>query len=73
MSMGLLKHTMLIFDAHFSYSCLLHAAAPKEPRLFQVSNVTGAIVVTEVPNFNQDDLLSEDVMVLDTFNQVRSR
>jgi hypothetical protein len=47
-----------------------NAPAPAEARLFQVSDVTGAVVVTEVPQFTQEDLLDEDVMVLDTFNQV---
>ena len=46
------------------------AAAPRAPRLFQVSDVSGAIRVEEVHNFSQDDLIDEDVMLLDTYNQV---
>lgn len=32
----------------------------------QVSDVTGAVVVTPVPEFVQDDLVDDDVMILDT-------
>ncbi|KAA0152742.1 hypothetical protein FNF29_03631 [Cafeteria roenbergensis] len=43
---------------------------PQPPRLFQVSTETGSLRVDEVCNFCQDDLLEDDVMMLDTFNQI---
>jgi len=36
-----------------------------EPRLFQVSNATGNITVEELVDFSQEDMISEDVMLLD--------
>ncbi|KAI5075352.1 hypothetical protein GOP47_0009925 [Adiantum capillus-veneris] len=42
----------------------------KDPRLFACSLVKGKLQVTEVFNFAQDDLLSEDVMILDTFTEI---
>ncbi|CAD7966095.1 unnamed protein product [Amoebophrya sp. A120] len=41
-----------------------------EPRLFQVSNASGALRVEEVYQFTQTDLIDEDVMLLDTYNSV---
>ncbi|XP_058529637.1 advillin isoform X2 [Ochotona princeps] len=41
-----------------------------QPRLFECSNKTGRFVVTEVTDFNQDDLEPSDVMLLDTWDQV---
>ncbi|XP_078259380.1 villin-1-like [Rhinoraja longicauda] len=40
------------------------------PRLFECSNQTGRFVATEVTDFNQDDLDDDDVMLLDTWEQV---
>ncbi|XP_056128909.1 advillin [Lampris incognitus] len=40
------------------------------PRLFECSNKTGRFMVTEVPQFTQDDLTQDDVMLLDTWDQV---
>ncbi|KAE8626728.1 hypothetical protein XENTR_v10006726 [Xenopus tropicalis] len=40
------------------------------PRLFECSNKTGRFIVTEVTNFNQDDLEQTDVMILDTWDQI---
>jgi len=42
----------------------------RDPRLFQCSNVTGSFKLTEVFNFVQDDLISDDVMILDLFTDV---
>eukprot|EP00250_Pteridium_aquilinum_P015439 c22578_g1_i1 orf=686-3496(-) len=42
----------------------------KDPRLFACSLVKGKLEVTEVFNFVQDDLLSEDVMILDTYTEI---
>ncbi|CAG5982213.1 unnamed protein product [Menidia menidia] len=41
-----------------------------EPRLFECSNKTGRFSVTEVTQFTQDDLSEDDVMLLDTWDQV---
>lgn len=38
----------------------------RPPRLFQMSNASGYFRVEEVYNFNQDDLIEEDTMLLDT-------
>ncbi|XP_041835874.1 advillin [Melanotaenia boesemani] len=40
------------------------------PRLFECSNKTGRFIVTEVTQFTQDDLNEDDVMLLDTWDQV---
>ncbi|XP_055486299.1 villin-1-like, partial [Leucoraja erinacea] len=40
------------------------------PRLFECSNQTGRFVATEVTDFIQDDLDDDDVMLLDTWEQV---
>ncbi|KAL6086337.1 hypothetical protein STEG23_000135, partial [Scotinomys teguina] len=39
-------------------------------RLFECSNKTGRFLVTEVTDFTQDDLNPDDVMLLDTWDQV---
>ncbi|XP_029007430.1 advillin [Betta splendens] len=41
-----------------------------QPRLFECSNKTGRFVVMEVTQFEQDDLNEDDVMLLDTWDQV---
>ncbi|XP_047439510.1 advillin [Mugil cephalus] len=41
-----------------------------QPRLFECSNKTGQFRVTEVSQFIQDDLSEDDVMLLDTWDQV---
>ncbi|XP_036415559.1 advillin [Colossoma macropomum] len=41
-----------------------------QPRLFECSNKTGRFIVTEVTQFGQDDLSEDDVMLLDTWDQI---
>lgn len=41
-----------------------------QPRLFECSNKTGRFIVTEVTQFTQDDLNEDDVMLMDTWDQV---
>ncbi|XP_043961338.1 villin-1 [Gambusia affinis] len=40
------------------------------PRLFECSNQTGRFRITEVYNFDQSDLDEEDVMLLDTWEEI---
>ncbi|ONM34480.1 Villin-2 [Zea mays] len=42
----------------------------REPHLYAFSFKNGLIQVTEIFNFSQDDLLTEDMMVLDTHGEV---
>uniref|UniRef100_A0A8C4QBH9 Villin 1 n=1 Tax=Eptatretus burgeri TaxID=7764 RepID=A0A8C4QBH9_EPTBU len=41
-----------------------------EPRLFECSTQTGRFFVTEVTDFTQDDLDEDDVMLLDTWDEI---
>lgn len=40
------------------------------PRLFVCSNATGNLKVEEIMDFNQSDLIDDDVMLLDTWNYI---
>lgn len=40
------------------------------PRLFECSNQTGTFIATEITNFDQTDLDEDDIMLLDTWDQV---
>jgi hypothetical protein len=42
----------------------------QEPRLFQLSDVTGCLCLQEVPQFTQDDLTNEDVYIVDAYDEV---
>jgi hypothetical protein len=41
-----------------------------EPRLFAVSNTSGYMWMKEVPQFQQEDLINDDCMILDAFSTV---
>uniref|UniRef100_A0A671YEZ8 Advillin n=1 Tax=Sparus aurata TaxID=8175 RepID=A0A671YEZ8_SPAAU len=49
---------------------LQQTVSDHQPRLFECSNKTGRFIVTEVTQFTQDDLNEDDVMLLDTWDQV---
>ncbi|KAL6111617.1 avil [Pungitius sinensis] len=49
---------------------LQQVVSDHEARLFECSNKTGSFIVTEVTQFTQDDLIEDDVMLLDTWDQV---
>lgn len=49
---------------------LQQAVLDQQPRLFECSNKTGRFIATEVTHFTQDDLSEDDVMLLDTWDQV---
>ncbi|XP_059184957.1 advillin [Centropristis striata] len=49
---------------------LQQTVSDHQPRLFECSNKTGRFIVSEVTQFTQDDLNEDDVMLLDTWDQV---
>ncbi|XP_031702666.1 advillin [Anarrhichthys ocellatus] len=49
---------------------LQQTVSDHQPRLFECSNKTGRFIVTEVTQFTQDDLNEDDVMLLDTWDQL---
>ncbi|XP_049912534.1 villin-1 isoform X2 [Epinephelus moara] len=49
---------------------MLREEPPHSPRLFECSNQTGKFRMTEVDDFAQSDLDEEDVMLLDTWEEV---
>uniref|UniRef100_A0A4W4GZR7 HP domain-containing protein n=1 Tax=Electrophorus electricus TaxID=8005 RepID=A0A4W4GZR7_ELEEL len=48
----------------------LHDLTLHSPRLFECSNQTGQFRMTEVAHFTQDDLDEDDVMLLDTWEEL---
>ena len=53
--------------------CRLQKEVPLHaPRLFECSNQTGRFQMEEVNDFTQTDLDEEDVMLLDTWEEVSS-
>jgi len=45
-------------------------AITKEPRLFQCTNAVGYFRVEEIFDYDQEDLIEDDVMILDTYQEV---
>jgi villin 1/advillin len=52
------------------YSAISQAESMREPRLFHASTATGKFHIEEIPDFDQSDLIDEDVMILDAGYQV---
>jgi hypothetical protein len=48
----------------------LEAVPEFEPRLFQCSNASGNFDVEEIFDFSQEDLISDDIMLLDAWNEI---
>ena len=46
------------------------AGAAREARLFQLVYNTSGLIVNELRNFSQDDLFEDDLMILDTFDEI---
>ncbi|XP_054640381.1 advillin [Dunckerocampus dactyliophorus] len=62
-----------ILGGRAPYACdkrLKQAVLDHQPRLFECSEKSGRFIVTEVTQFTQDDLSEDDVMLLDTWDQV---
>ncbi|EDV22114.1 uncharacterized protein TRIADDRAFT_29447 [Trichoplax adhaerens] len=49
---------------------LQEVALSQPPRLFQCSNASGRFEVEEIPDFVQEDLSEDDVMLLDTYDEI---
>lgn len=41
-----------------------------EARLFHASNSQGYFHVEEIPNFTQDDMINDDIMLMDAYNTI---
>ncbi|XP_048856382.1 advillin [Brienomyrus brachyistius] len=56
--------------AYASEKRLQQSVMDHPPRLFECSNKTGRFIATEVTQFNQSDLNEDDIMLLDTWDQI---
>jgi len=54
------------------YSSMKNTGIPMnfESRLFHASNAQGYFHVEQVPNFTQDDMLNDDIMILDAYSTI---
>ena len=57
-------------EEYASSARLTEATPTHAPRLFQCSNASGKFVVDEILEFDQDDLCEDDVMLLDTWDEI---
>jgi len=44
--------------------------APKDPRFFMCSNATGTFKIEEVQDYEQEDLIDDDVVILDCYTSI---
>lgn len=59
-----------ILGGKAAYPQFIEMPEPQPPRLFQVSDVSGELRIFEIPDWGQQDLVEEDLMLLDTYSQV---
>lgn len=59
-----------MYSAHLAPARFQEQVAQYQPRLFECSNQTGRFIMTEIVDFCQDDLDEDDVMLLDTWEEV---
>jgi len=57
-------------EAYASMARLTESEAVAQPRLFQCSNASGRFWVEEIHNYDQDDLCEDDVMLMDTYDEI---
>jgi len=57
-------------EEYASTARLMEAGPQHDPRLFQCSNASGRFKVDEIHDFDQDDLCEDDVMLLDTYDDI---
>jgi len=54
----------------YAASKVIQESTAREPRLFQCTNAVGYFKVEEIFDYDQEDLIEEDVMILDTYAEV---
>jgi len=54
----------------YSNSKTTGIASGFDPRLFHASNAQGFFHVEEIPNFTQDDMMNDDIMLLDAYTTI---
>ncbi|KAK2189392.1 hypothetical protein NP493_107g00016 [Ridgeia piscesae] len=53
-----------------STPALQTAREDRPPRLFQCSNASGAFTVNEIAEFSQEDIVTDDVFILDAYDNI---
>lgn len=57
-------------EAYFDQKVTRSEADTREPRLFQVTSIGGAVSVEEIYDYEQADLIEDDVMLLDAHHTI---